>query len=106
MKLPDFLREVEYGEILLTGSRIGLYHVISDYKDGMSAEQLHEEFPTLSLELINRVLAFYGENRAEVDAYVAEEQAAIDRLRATTPRHIDWDALRRKFDEQQKAGNT
>ena len=28
MRLPDFLQEVEPGEIRLTGHRIGLYHVV------------------------------------------------------------------------------
>jgi uncharacterized protein (DUF433 family) len=97
MKLPDFLREVEYGEILLTGSRIGLYHVILFHNAGLSPEELHEQFPTLPVELIRKVLAFYDQNRAEVDAYVAAEQAEIDRQRATTPRAVDVAELRRRM---------
>ena len=102
MKPPDFLREVEYGEILLVGSRIGLYDVVADHKDGLSAKQIHEEFPTLSVELIKKVLAFYEANRAEVDAYVAAEQAEIERLRATTPRAISLEELRRRFEAMQR----
>jgi uncharacterized protein (DUF433 family) len=102
MKLPDFLREVEYGEILLTGSRIGLYHVVADYQDGMTPEEMHEHYPSLSVELIRKVLAFYEENRAEVDAYVAAEQAEIDRQRATTPRAVDREELRRKWQAMQR----
>jgi uncharacterized protein (DUF433 family) len=79
MTLPDFLTQDEYGSIRLTGHRIGLMHVIDGYTDGSSPEQLHEEFPTLSLELINRVLAFYRENRAEVDAYIARCHEEMDR---------------------------
>jgi uncharacterized protein (DUF433 family) len=98
MKLPEYLREAPYGEILLTGSRIGLYHVISYYNLGESAEQLAERWQTLSLDLIKKVLAFYHENKEEVDAYVAREQAALDHLRATTPRRIDWEELRRRME--------
>ncbi|HKI38076.1 MAG TPA: DUF433 domain-containing protein [Gemmataceae bacterium] len=98
MKLPEFLREAPYGEILLTGSRIGLYHVIAYYNLGESAEQLAERWDTLPLDLIQKVLAFYHENKEEVDAYLAREQAAIDHLRATTPRKIDWDELRRRME--------
>ena len=102
MKLPEFLREAPYGEILLTGSRIGLYHVVTYHNFGESAEQLAERWDTLSLDLIKNVLAFYQENRAEVDTYVAAEQAAIDKQRAETPK-IDWAALRRRFEEMQRA---
>ena len=68
MNLPDFLTEAPYGDIRVTGHRIGLYHVLCYYKEGYSPEQLHEEFPTLSRDLINKVLLFYQDNRDEVDA--------------------------------------
>jgi uncharacterized protein (DUF433 family) len=104
MKLPDFLREVEYGDILLVGSRVGLYHIVTRYEEGLSAEQIQEWYPTLPLELINRVLAFYHENRSEVDAYVAAYRAELDRQEAETPRLIDWDDLRRKFEAMRRGG--
>jgi hypothetical protein len=43
---------------------------------------LHDEYPTLPLALINRVLAFFVENQAEVDAYVAEAESRIKQHRA------------------------
>lgn len=79
MTLPDFLTQGEYDEIRLTGHRIGLMHVIDLYNDGYSPEQVHEEFPTLALELINQVLAFYQANRADVDAYLAQCHEEMDR---------------------------
>jgi len=102
MNLPEFLREAPYGEILLRGSRIGLYHVVAYHNLGESAEQLAERWDTLSLDLIKDVLRFYHENKVEVDAYVAAEQAAIDKQRAETPK-IDWADLRRRFEEMQGA---
>jgi uncharacterized protein (DUF433 family) len=79
MKLPDFLTSHQYGEIRLTGHRIGLLHVIDLWTDGLSAEEIEEQFPSLSLALIHKVLAFYLENRADVDAYIAECHAEIER---------------------------
>jgi uncharacterized protein (DUF433 family) len=102
MKLPDFLREVEFGEILLTGSRIGLYDVVLGHNDGLSVEQLHEEFPTLPVELLRQVLSFYADNRDEVDAYVRAEQEEIERQRATTPRVFNWEELRKRFEAMQR----
>jgi uncharacterized protein (DUF433 family) len=80
MVLPDFLTEHPYGEIRLTDHRIGLYGVISRYQEGYSAEMLAEEFPTLSLSLVHRTIAFYLDNRAEVDAYVSAYAAELERL--------------------------
>ena len=96
VKLPDFLTEAPYGEIRLTGHRIGLYHLVSPYREGHTAEMLHEQFPTLSLELIRKVLAFYEENKAEVDAYVAAEKAELDRQRAYLPTRLNLEELLRR----------
>jgi uncharacterized protein (DUF433 family) len=97
MQLPPFLTEWPYGEIVITGHRIGLYHVVVHHNAGESAERLHERYPTLPLSLIEDVLAFYREHRQEVDEYVAREQAAIDEQRATTPRKLDWDQLQQRL---------
>jgi uncharacterized protein (DUF433 family) len=96
MNLPDFLTEVPYGEIRLTGSRIGLYHVISDFNHGYSLEQLQEEFPDLSPELLNKVLEFYHQNRAEVDAYMARLEEESERQRRTW-KPIDVEELKRRW---------
>lgn len=103
MKLPDFLTEWPFGEIVLTGHRIGLYHVMFYHKDGDTAEMLHERFPSLPLDLIEKVLAFARANQAEVDAYVTRCQEEIDRQRATTPRVLDWEKLREKFEAMKRA---
>lgn len=106
MKLPDFLTEWPDGEIMLTGHRISLYHVMSDHKEGYSAEMLHDQFPTLSLDHIERVLAFARENRAEVDAYVKHYREELDRQYAeykAAGGGIDWDELRKRFEAMKQA---
>jgi uncharacterized protein (DUF433 family) len=102
MQLPEFLREAPFGEILVADSRIGLYHVVTYYNLGESADQLADRWDTLPLDLIEKVLAFYQENKEEVDAYVAREQEAIDQPRAATPK-VDREAMLRRFEEMQRA---
>lgn len=101
MKLPEFLTEWPFGEIVLAGHRIGLYEVMTYHRDGYTAEMLHELFPTLPLDRIEKVLAFAGENQTQVDAYVDYCQAECDRQYAehlAKGRTLDWDELRRKFE--------
>ena len=99
MILPAFLTEWPSGEVVLSGHRIGLYHVITFHYAGYSPEMLHEQFPTLSPALIGQVLAFYDANRAEVDGYVAACQARIDRQRAAG-KHVDIASLCRQGNER------
>lgn len=85
MDLPDFLTRWPNGEIVLTGHRIGLYSVIDLHQRGFSPDQVHDEFPTLDPDLIRKVVAFGDAHRAEVDAYVAEYRADLDRQEAASP---------------------
>ncbi len=82
MQLPEFLVDHPDGEIRLTGHRISLYNVVASYKEGTTPEALHGQFPTLKSSLINDVIAFYRDNRAAVDAYVADYEADLHRQRA------------------------
>ena len=84
MNLPDFLTLWPNDEIVLTGHRIGLYSIIDQFQRGRSVEEIHAEFPTLEPDLIQRVLAFHAGHQAEVDAYVAEYEAELDRQEASS----------------------
>src|SRR5262245_14469417 len=95
MNLPDFLTETEPGEIRLTGHRIGLFHVVHYYNEGYSSERLHEEFPSLPLDLIGKVLAFYEDHRAEVDEYMTRCYEEMERNRRAG-KTIDIEELKRR----------
>lgn len=98
MNLPDFLTELAYGEIRLTGHRIGLFHVVKYYNEGYSPEMLVEQFPTLELALIHKVIAFYLENRGAVDAYVTNYDAELEQQRAVAPQGPSLAELRRRLE--------
>lgn len=103
MNLPDFLTQDEYGAIRLTDHRIELAHLIHYYNEGYSPEMLLCEFPTLSLPLIHKTIAFYLENQAEADAYAAHWQAEIDRQRAAAKQGPGMAELRQRLEVMRRA---
>jgi uncharacterized protein (DUF433 family) len=103
MTLPDFLIQGATGEIRLVGHRIGLFHLVHYYNEGFSAEMLACQYPTLPLALIHKVVAFYLENRDEVDTYVAACRDELSRQRAAHPRRIDVTTLRRRLEAMHQA---
>ncbi|HEV3255512.1 MAG TPA: DUF433 domain-containing protein [Gemmataceae bacterium] len=103
MTLPDFLRADEYGEVFLAGHRVTLYHVIKDYREGYSAEMLASAYPTLPLALAHKVIAFYLENQAEVEQYVEETRAEIERQAAAPPRGPSLADLKRRMEAKRHA---
>ncbi len=102
MTLPDFLMQDSLGYIHLSGHRVGLRHVVELYRENYSPEMLHEHFPTVPLAHIFRVLAYYLENQAEVDAYIQTAQKAMDLLAQTPQPGPTAAELRQRMDRQQQ----
>jgi len=94
--LPDFLTEQPSGSIRLTGHRIALEHVVYFYNQGYSAEMILGQFPSLSLALIHKTIAFYLEHQKEVDAYVDRWQGDLRRQRTAALPSPDLAELRRR----------
>jgi uncharacterized protein (DUF433 family) len=82
MNLPEFLTMWPENEIVLTGHRIGVFSIIDRFQRGYSAEEIHAEFPTLEPKLIKMILDFHASHESEVEAYVAEYRAQLDRQEA------------------------
>lgn len=98
MNLPDFLTHDRYGYVHFIGHRIGLRHVVELYGDGYTPEMLHEHFPTLSLALIHKAIAFYLENRAEVNDYIRRSREARDRQMREPSQGPSAEELRRRME--------
>jgi uncharacterized protein (DUF433 family) len=97
MILPDFLAQDADGYIHLSGHRIGIQDVVDFYNQGYSPEMLLEQYPTLTLPLLHKTIAFYLESQAEVDAYIAQCDREIDKQRAMAKRGPNLDELRRRM---------
>lgn len=101
--LPDFLAADAYGFVHVAEHRIALRSLVRCYNDGYSPEMMAAEYPTLSLATIHKVIAFYLENRSEVDRYAAECDADMEAL-AAAPRHGPTvEELRERFAKIQLA---
>ncbi len=98
MTLPDFLLQNATGSIHLKSHRIGLEHVVRFYQEGYSAEGILDQFPSLSLALIHKVIAFYLEHRPDVDAYLAQCHSSLADQAAAAHRRPDMEELRRRHE--------
>jgi len=63
----------------LTRFGISLDAIAYAFQQGLSPESIVQYFPLLTLEQLYGAIAFYLANRAEIDAYLAEE-AAFDAM--------------------------
>jgi uncharacterized protein (DUF433 family) len=104
MTLPEFLVQDPDGYIHLEGHRLGLQDVVHFYREGCSAEELCEVFPTLPLVLAHKIIAFYLDHAVDVDGYIATCETQAERQRETAPRGPDIVELRRRLAAKQAAG--
>ena len=71
MKYKQFISinpDVRFGKPIITGTRISVYDVLNWLANGMTRNEIIEDFPELNEEKINACLAFaaHRENRLRV----------------------------------------
>ena len=101
MKAEDYLDfEAEGGQtIRFRGTRISIYIVAEDYKHGMNAEQIHEEYShALSLEAIYFGIAYYLRNREKIDLDMEEGERATEELINRPENQARLRKLREKYE--------
>ena len=60
------------GKPRLAGTRMTVQNLAMDYKSGMSAEEIAQEYPHLSLGQIYLGLAYYHLNKTKIEADIQE----------------------------------
>ena len=99
------LRYDDYGTIRVTGSRVTLDVLISRFELGDTLEEIHEGFPSVSLEQINAIIGWYLDNRAQVDEYIEEGRAEAEKVRQrieSRPESIAFNEKFRRLKEQRR----
>ena len=75
------IRLATEGDLRIGKTRVHLDTVVIAHQMGNTAEEIAEHYPALTLSEVYAVIAWYLQNRAEVDAYLVERQAAAEELR-------------------------
>ncbi len=75
------LRILDDGSIRVGNTRVLLELVIHAYQRGATPESIVESFSSLNLADVYAVLAYYLQNRAEIDAYVRQMEEEGENMR-------------------------
>ncbi len=74
--------ETRNGNYYVRGSRVSLKSIAADWNEGLSAEAIREDFPTLKLVEVYGAITYYLEHQAEMDAFFKEIDAEFEARRA------------------------
>ena len=66
------------GGYWITGTRISLDYLVYAFKRGAAPESIQRAFPLLTLEEIYGAMTFYLAHAQEIDAYLAQAEAAFE----------------------------
>jgi uncharacterized protein (DUF433 family) len=64
------------GRPKVAGTGLTVRRIVGWYKMGMSPEEIALEYPHLTLAQVHAALAYYHANREEIEADIAQEEAA------------------------------
>ena len=70
---------VRSGRPIVEGTRIGVHDVVGLYINGATVDDITREFSLLSRAQVYECLAYYEDHRADIDLWVAEQMADIER---------------------------
>jgi uncharacterized protein (DUF433 family) len=73
--------ELQEGAYRIAGTRVSLDSVVYAFQKGASPERIQRSFPALSLEEVYGAIAYYLSHKAEIDEYLADDEAEFEKLR-------------------------
>ena len=92
------------GQVRIDGTRISLEIFIESYHLGNDTpELLAERFPSVSLAAAQSVLAYWRQNRAEVDEYLRLSEEKAEKVWKALESHPENISQRKRFLEQARA---
>jgi type III restriction enzyme len=78
--------EICGGSLRIDGTRMTVNQIVALHLQGLSAEEIVDQYPHRTLREIYGVLAWYYDHKTEFDRELAEEEAEYDRLKAENQR--------------------
>jgi uncharacterized protein (DUF433 family) len=84
------------GTIRIANSRVTLDSIVHEFKEGASAEQIQEDFPSLSLREIYGATSYYLDHTDDVEQYLQEQETTEKQTRQEIEAASDSSKVRKR----------
>jgi uncharacterized protein (DUF433 family) len=101
---PSPLRETADGVLCVGGSRVPLDTVVAAFGEGLTAEEILQQYPSLELPDIYAVIGYYLRHREEVAAYLEQRRRCAETVRAENERRFDIQGFRERLLSRRSPG--
>ena len=91
------LEEDAHGVIRIGGTRVTLDTVISAFQEGLTAEEIVQQYPSLALADVYAVIGYYLRRRSEIEAYLASQKRQAEEARRLDEAKLDPRGIRERL---------
>jgi uncharacterized protein (DUF433 family) len=91
------LRITDDGVVRVGGTRVTLDTVVSAFEEGATAEEIVQQYPSLSLADAYAAIGYYLGHRSEVEAYLAQRQGHSSEVRRDNATRFDASGVRARL---------
>jgi uncharacterized protein (DUF433 family) len=74
------------GVVRVAKTRVTLDTVVAAFQDGLTAEEIAEQYPSLPLGQVYAVISYYLDHQVDVDAYLAARERRANEVRQANER--------------------
>jgi len=85
------------GVLRIAGSRVTFDSIVHQFKSGATAEQIQEDFPSVTLSDIYAVIAYFLQHPRAVEDYLSEQAQAAQQVRREVESGVDRGGLRERL---------
>ncbi len=82
------------GVVRVEGTRVTLDTVVAAFREGATAEEITQQYPSLRLADVYAVIGYYLRHQPEVDSYLRERQRHAAGARRTNEARFDPEGVR------------
>ena len=92
------------GVVRVGGTRVTLETIVTAFTEGATAEEIAQQYPSVSLSDIYYVIGYYLRRRSEVDAYLGRRRQQAQEVRARNEAQFDPDGIRDRLVARRTGG--
>ncbi len=85
------------GVVRISETRVTLDTIIYAFRDGATAEEIAQQYPSLSLSDIYSVIGYYLQQSEKVNAYLQRREAVTAAVRKENEARFDPDGVRERL---------
>jgi uncharacterized protein (DUF433 family) len=94
----------EHGVIRVSNTRVTLDTIVTAFKEGATAEEIAQQYPTVPLADVYYVIGYYLHKRDQVEEYLGKRKLEADELQTQMGARFNPVGIRERLLARQKSG--